>query len=105
MVDVLIEGVVVALIFLSTATGVGSVLGWAVRVTVDNLALAGSLFVRALPVMLLTFLVFFNAPVWLMASIISRSRLWLALTFLFVIAAAFLVYKHPRTGPADAQIG
>ena len=41
--------------------------------------------------MLLTFLVFFNAPVWLMASIISRSRLWLALTFLFVVAAAFLV--------------
>ena len=49
------------------------------------------MFVRALPVVLLTFLVFFNTYVWLMAAIVSRSRLWLALGFLFLIAAAFLV--------------
>ena len=47
MVDLLIEGVVFALIFLCTATGIGSITGWAVRVTVDNLALAGSLLARA----------------------------------------------------------
>ena len=56
-----------------------------------NFAMVGSLFVRALPVVLLTVLVFFNAAVWLMATLLSRTRLWLALTFLFVIAAAFLL--------------
>jgi hypothetical protein len=57
----------------------------------SNLAAAGSLVTRALPLLLLTILVFFNSPVWLMAATISRQRLWLALTFLTVIAGAFVV--------------
>ena len=59
--------------------------------TMSNLAAAGSLLTRALPLLLLTFLVFFNSPVWLMAATISRPRLWLALLFLTAIAAAFVV--------------
>jgi hypothetical protein len=90
-VDLVVVGVVIAIVVLLTATGVGSILGWAVRMTLSNLALTGSLFVRALPVVLLTVLVFFNTYVWLMAAIISRARLWLALGFLFLIAAAFLI--------------
>ncbi|KRE28730.1 hypothetical protein ASG82_05685 [Mycobacterium sp. Soil538] len=90
-VDVVIEGVIIAAIVLCTATGLGSVLGWAARMTLANLASVGSLLARALPVMLLTVLVFFNGPVWTMASTVSRGRLWLALLFLFAIAAAFLV--------------
>ena len=46
---------------------------------------------RALPLLLLTILVFFNSPVWLMAATISRPRLWLALAFLILIAAVFVV--------------
>ena len=57
----------------------------------SHLAAAGSLIVRALPVLLLTFLVFFNSPVWLMAAAISRRRLWLALLFLSLIATVFVV--------------
>jgi len=84
-------GIIVGVILVLTATGVGSILGWAARDTVTNLALISGMFVRALPVVLLTFLVFFNTYVWLMAAIVSRARLWLALGFLFLIAAAFLV--------------
>lgn len=91
VVDVIVEGVVIVAILLCTATGIGSILGWAVRVTLANLASAGSMLLRALPVMLLTVLVFFNGPVWTMASTVSRARLWMALLFLFLIAAAFLV--------------
>ncbi|MGB2921581.1 MAG: hypothetical protein WA944_00865 [Mycobacterium sp.] len=91
IVDVIAELVVIALILLCTATGVGSILGWAARVTGANLASVGSMLLRALPVMLLTVLVFFNGPVWTMASTVSRGRLWMALLFLFLIAAAFLV--------------
>ena len=65
-----------------TACGVGSILGWGLRTAVENLAFVGALFVRALPVVLLTVLVFFNTYVWSMASTISRPRLWLALLFL-----------------------
>jgi len=90
-VDLLIDGVLVAVIFLCTATGIGSVLGWATRMTYENLASVGSLLLRALPVLLLTVLVFFNSPVWAMASVITRSRLWAALLFLLVIAAVFLI--------------
>lgn len=74
-----------------TATGIGSILGWAAELTLTNMAYAAGMFVRALPVVLLTFLVFFNTYVWLMTSLISRGRLWLGMGFLFLIAAAFLV--------------
>lgn len=84
-------GVVIAVILVCTATGIGSIVGWALDVTTRNLTLVGSLFVRALPIMLLTVLVFFNTYVWLMAAIVSRARLWSALGFLALIAVAFLI--------------
>jgi hypothetical protein len=91
LVDMILEALVIATILVCTATGVGSVLGWAARMTLGNLASIGALLLRALPVMLLTVLVFFNSPVWTMASTISRGRLWVALVFLFLIAAVFLL--------------
>lgn len=90
-VDVVTEIVLVVLIFVCTATGVGAILGWAVRMTLANLASVGNLLLGALPVMLLTVLVFFNGPVWTMASTVTRPRLWVALMFLMLIAVAFLV--------------
>ena len=91
LVDLIIEGVVFAAILTLTACGAGSIMSWAAQMTMSNLAAAGSLLTRALPLLLLTFLVFFNSPVWLMAATISRPRLWLALLFLTAIAAAFVV--------------
>ncbi|SEH76141.1 hypothetical protein SAMN04489835_3776 [Mycolicibacterium rutilum] len=89
--NLLIVVAVVAIMLTLTATGLGSILGWASHITLAHLAEAGSLLLRALPVLLLTFLVFFNSPVWLMAATVSRTRLWLALCFLGAIAAAFVV--------------
>jgi hypothetical protein len=84
-------GVIIAVILVCTATGIGSILGWALDTTAHSLTLVGSLFVRALPIMLLTVLVFFNTYVWLMAAIVSRARLWSALGFLALIAVAFVI--------------
>jgi hypothetical protein len=81
----------VALILILTGCGVGSVLVWAVRMTLSHLATVGALAVRALPVVLLTALVFFNTYVWLMAATISGRRLLLATVFLVGIAAAFVI--------------
>ena len=91
LVDLILEAIVIAAILALTACGAGSILGWAVQMTMSNLTAAGSMVTRALPLLLLTILVFFNSPVWLMAATISRSRLWLALLFLTVIAAVFVV--------------
>ncbi len=88
--NLVFEAVVIVVGLALTACGAGSILGWGLRTALENLSLVGSLFVRALPVVLLTVLVFFNTYVWTMASVISRSRLWLALLFLILIAAAFI---------------
>ena len=90
-VNAVIFGAAVIAILLCTATGIGSVLGWAAGMTLSNLALTAGMFVRALPVVLLTFLVFFNTYVWLMTSLISRGRLWLGIGFLLLVAGSFLV--------------
>lgn len=83
------EAVMVILVL--TGLGVGSVLVWAVRMTLSHLATVGALAVRALPVVLLTALVFFNTYVWLMAVTISGPRLFLAIAFLVSIAASFVI--------------
>ncbi|MDT5297837.1 MAG: hypothetical protein QOG79_1079, partial [Mycobacterium sp.] len=103
-------GVVVAIVLALTASGIGSVLGWAAKLTLSQLAAVGDLLVGALPVVLLTVLVFFNAPVWAMASTISRQRLWLALAFLLLIAAVFVVSSllkrvEPTLESATASVG
>ena len=89
--DLLFEAVVIAIVLALTASGLGSIMAWTAQMTFSHLAAVGSLMIRALPVLLLTFLVFFNSPVWLMAATVSRARLWLALLFLALIAAAFVV--------------
>ena len=91
VINLIVWATAIGIILILTATGVGSILGWASELTLTNLAYAAGMFVRALPVVLLTFLVFFNTYVWLMTSLISRNRLWLGMGFLFLIAAAFLV--------------
>jgi hypothetical protein len=111
IVNLVTAGIVVMAMLLLTATGVGSILGWAVQNTLSNLAAMRGMFVRSLPVVLLTFLVFFNGYVWLMAAIIGRGRLWVAIGFLFLIAAAFLVSAtleqvRPIVGaPGDVNSG
>ncbi|WP_082122932.1 hypothetical protein [Mycobacterium nebraskense] len=85
------QAAVVAVVLILTGFGVGSVVGWAVRMMLSHFAMVGALAVRALPVVLLTALVFFNTYVWLMAATISGNRLGLAMAFLVSIAAAFVI--------------
>ena len=85
------QAAVLAVVLILTGLGVGSVVGWAVRMMLSHFAMVGALAVRALPVVLLTALVFFNTYVWLMAATISGNRLGLAMAFLVSIAAVFVV--------------
>lgn len=83
--------ILVGAVLLLTASGIGAVLGWALRMTLSHLSAVGIMVVRALPLVMLTVLMFFNTYAWIMAATISRPRLWLALLFLFAIAAAFVI--------------
>ena len=83
--------VIVVVVTVCTASGAGAVLSWAVRLTLTQVAAMGALFVRALPVVLLTVVVFFNTYVWVLAATISQVRLWFALSFLLAVTAAFIV--------------
>ncbi|OBA64103.1 hypothetical protein A5647_03340 [Mycobacterium sp. 1100029.7] len=87
------DAVILVLVLVLTGCGVGSVLAWAVRMTMEHLSTVGTLAVRALPIVLLTALVFFNTYVWLMAAHISGERLTLAIVFLLGIAGTFVVSK------------
>ena len=80
----------VAVVLLINGSGAGSVVGWSIRLTLSHLKSVGALFTRALPVLLLTVLVFFNGPVWSMATTIGRGRLWLLIGFMVVLAGMFL---------------
>lgn len=88
---VLTTVVLVLAVLIGNGLGVGSVLGWAIRLTASGLASTGRLVTRALPVVLLSVLVFFNTYVWSMAKTISRDRLWLVIAFMALIAGAFLI--------------
>lgn len=82
---------IVAVILIATGTGAGSILGWSARVTLTQVRSAGRLMVRALPVVLLTVLVFFNTLVWTIATDLDVVRMCLLIGFLALIAVSFLV--------------
>jgi hypothetical protein len=81
----------IAAVLVINGMGIGSVLGWSVRLTLAHLRSVGALFTRALPVLLLTVLVFFNGPVWSMATTIGRDRMWLLIGFMVAVAGTFLL--------------
>jgi hypothetical protein len=89
--DVVSAAFLAGFVMLLTGLGVGSVLAWAVRLTASHLASVANLAARALPVVLLTVLVFFNGSIWGMAATISRGRMWLIVGFMALIAVAFLL--------------
>lgn len=105
--DLVTDVVVLCAILLCTASGLESILAWGVRTTLNHLAAAGRLAARALPVVLLTVLVFFNSPVWSMAANLSTDRFWLLAAFMAVIAISFLTASmrdRVRAVTADVEI-
>ncbi|MBX7448577.1 hypothetical protein GR927_11325 [Mycolicibacterium sp. 3033] len=86
-----IDVAVVLVILAATGLGFGAILGWALRTTFTHLRSAGQLFARALPVVLLTLLVFFNNTVWYIAANLETSRIWLLVGGMAAIALAFTV--------------
>ena len=94
----------VALVLILNGLGIGAVFGWAVRLTGQRLASVGGLVTRSLPVVLLTVMVFFSGPVWSMAASITTQRMAALITFMMLIAIAFLFTGiHDQVSPLLRQ--
>lgn len=74
-----------------TYLGFGSIAGWAFRFAWVQLGALGTLMSRALPLLMLTVVVYFTGELWQLASRMTRQRLWQVIGFLAFVALAFVV--------------
>jgi hypothetical protein len=74
-----------------TCIGFGSIAGWAFRFAWVQLGALGTLMSRALPLLMLTVVVYFTGELWQLAARMTRQRLWQVIGFLALVALVFVV--------------
>ncbi|MCV7423595.1 hypothetical protein H7K45_23860 [Mycobacterium yunnanensis] len=74
-----------------TYVGFGSIAAWAFRFAWVQLGALGTLMSRALPLLMLTVVVYFTGELWQLAARMTRQRLWQVIGFFAVVALAFVV--------------
>jgi hypothetical protein len=74
-----------------TYVGFGSIALWAFRFAWVQLGALGTLMSRALPLLMLTVLVYFTGELWQLSARMTRQRLWQTIGFLAVVAVVFMV--------------
>ncbi len=74
-----------------TYLGFGSILLWAFRFAWLQLGALGTLMSRALPLLMLTVVVYFTGELWQLAARMTRQRLWQTIGFLALVALVFVI--------------
>ncbi|MGD9620813.1 MAG: hypothetical protein AB7G47_16700 [Mycolicibacterium sp.] len=74
-----------------TYLGFGSILLWAFRFAWVQLGALGTLMSRALPLLMLTVVVYFTGELWQLAARMTRERLWQTIGFLSFVALVFMI--------------
>jgi hypothetical protein len=74
-----------------TYLGFGSIAGWAFRFAWLQLGALGTLMSRALPLLMLTVVVYFTGELWQLAARMTRQRLWQVIGFLALVALLFVI--------------
>jgi hypothetical protein len=74
-----------------TYVGFGSIALWAFRFALGQFGALGALMSRALPLLMLTLLVYFSGELWQLAARMPRYRLWQVIAFLAFVALIFVV--------------
>jgi hypothetical protein len=74
-----------------TYIGFGAIALWAFRYALVQVGALGTLMSRALPLLMLTVVVYFTGELWQLAARMTRQRLWQTVGFLAVVAIAFMV--------------
>jgi hypothetical protein len=83
--------VVAVLAIWLTYVGIGSIVLWAFRFAWFQVGALGTLMSRALPLLMLTVVVYFTGELWQLAARMTRERLWQTIGFLAVVAILFMV--------------
>ena len=93
-----------------TYVGFGSIALWAFRFAWVQFGALGTLMSRALPLLMLTVLVYFTQELWQLSARITRERLWQTVAFLTFVAVVFMVttirdevhaLREGRSAPTD----
>jgi hypothetical protein len=74
-----------------TYLGFGSIALWAFRFAWVQLGALGTLMSRALPLLMITVVVYFAGELWQLAARMTRQRLWQTIGFLAVVAIVFVI--------------
>lgn len=74
-----------------TYVGIGSIVLWAFRFAWFQVGALGTLMSRALPLLMLTVVVYFTGELWQLAARMTRERLWQTIGFLAAVAIIFMV--------------
>jgi hypothetical protein len=74
-----------------TYLGLGSIALWAFRFAWVQLGALGTLMSRALPLLMLTVVVYFTGELWQLSARMTRERLWQTVGFLALVGLAFMV--------------
>lgn len=94
-----------------TYLGFGSIVAWAFRFAWVQLGALGTLMSRALPLLMLTVVVYFTGELWQLSARMTRQRLWETIGFLSAVALVFMVttirdevqaLREDRAGESDA---
>ena len=103
-------GVVALLAVWLTYLGIGSIVLWAFRFAWVQFGALGTLMSRALPLLMLTVVVYFTGELWQLSARMTRERLWQTIGFLASVAIVFMVVtirdevkalRDDRSGPRD----
>ncbi|MET0701926.1 MAG: hypothetical protein ABWY93_19920 [Mycobacterium sp.] len=74
-----------------TYLGFGSIASWAFRFAWVQFGALGTLMSRALPLLMITVVVYFTGELWQLSARMTRQRLWQTIGFLALVAILFMV--------------
>jgi hypothetical protein len=74
-----------------TYLGIGSIVLWAFRFAWVQFGALGTLMSRALPLLMLTVVVYFTGELWQLSARMTRERLWQTIGFLALVALVFMI--------------
>lgn len=93
--------VAVVLVLVLVRLGVGAIMIWAIRTAARQISGIAAMASRVLPLLLLVVMfAFFTGELWQAVNALSRAQLWVAVTFLAVLAAGFLTTSITDELPA-----
>ncbi len=79
-----------ALVVALTYAGIGSILAWSAKFALSRLGAVGATGGRMLPLLMIVVVIYFTGELWQWAAGVNRTRVWMAIGVLAVVALGFI---------------